>query len=242
MQTEPNLLTAVNADQNQTAKPDGVPEKFWDEQKKEIRLDALLSSYLALEKKMASMIHAPDSEEGRTKILKALGRPDTPDAYDIDVSHGLFEIDSDLNARLHEKGFTPDQVQTVYDAAAEKLIPLIVELASQFQADREVERLVSEFGGLEQWNTVSRQLQAFGKQNLPAEVLKGLSSSYDGVMALYRLMKGEGHALKMRDDGASSNAVDDKTLQKMMRDPKYWRDRNPDIMAKVADGFKQLYG
>ena len=30
-------------------------------------------------------------------------------------------------------------------------------------------------------------------------------------------------------------------LHKMMRDPRYWRDRDPALLAKVTEGFRQLY-
>jgi hypothetical protein len=26
-----------------------------------------------------------------------------------------------------------------------------------------------------------------------------------------------------------------------MRDPRYWRDRNPELIAQVTDGFQRLY-
>jgi hypothetical protein len=28
----------------------------------------------------------------------------------------------------------------------------------------------------------------------------------------------------------------------MMRDPKYWRDKDPSYVAKVTEGFKKMYG
>jgi hypothetical protein len=38
----------------------------------------------------------------------------------------------------------------------------------------------------------------------------------------------------------SSNA--EKDLQSMMKDPKYWRDKDPAFIAKVTDGFQSVYG
>lgn len=35
--------------------------------------------------------------------------------------------------------------------------------------------------------------------------------------------------------------VDDK-LREMMRDPRYWRDRDPDYVRLIENGFKKLYG
>jgi len=46
----------------------------------------------------------------------------------------------------------------------------------------------------------------------------------------------------MSQDVKSSDGMEDKELQSMMRDPKYWRDRDPAFVAKVTEGFKNLYG
>lgn len=91
-----------------------IPEKFLDPESGEIRMDRLLQSYHALEKKLSQSPAAPK----------------TPHDYCIDCSHGLFQPDADINARLHEKGFTQDQAQELYNIAAEKLIPMIVEIAA----------------------------------------------------------------------------------------------------------------
>lgn len=103
----------------------------------------------------------------------------------------MFGVDNELNAKLHEKGFTNDQVQIVYDLAAEKMVPLVIAMAADYRADREIEKLEQQFGGADKWREVSRQLLAFGQKNLPADVLDTLSSSFEGVMSLRRMMKNE---------------------------------------------------
>lgn len=221
------------------AKPEGVPDKFWDTEKKEIRVNALLASYLALEKKLGQSLPLPQSEADRLKIWKSLGVPDRPEDYTVTVANDLFQVDPDLNARLHTKGFTPEQVQEVYDLAAEKMVPLILEMAAEFQADREVERLVAEFGGVEQWQKVSRQLLEYGRRNLPPSVLEGMACSFEGVMALYHLMKGEASSLKAKSGSAA--ATNETDLRAMMQNPKYWRDKDPAFIAQVTAGFEKLY-
>ena len=131
-------------------------------------------------------------------------------------------------------------MQEVYDLAAERMVPMIVELAGEFQADREVEKLVNHFGGPEQWKEVSRQLLAFGQKNLPSEVLNNLSSSFEGVLALEKMMQGEEPALTRNADAAAAEGEQD--LQAMMRDPRYWREKDPAFVSKVTDGFQRLYG
>ena len=236
-----NLLEAnTEQDAGTSGKPANLPEKFWDADTGTVRVEALLSSYLALEKKLSSTIPFPASDEDRIRTYKALGLPDTPDDYALDLDGNIFDADSEINARLHATGFTPEQAQLVYDLAAEKLAPLIMELAGEFQADREVERLTEHFGGPEKWREISRQLLAFGKKNLPPDVLDGLSGSYEGVLALHRMMKADGPAMNRKSEAAES--VSDRDLQAMMRDRRYWRDRDPAFVAKVTEGFKQMYG
>ena len=47
-------------------------------------------------------------------------------------------------------------------------------------------------------------------------------------------------------DGSSGQFVPDPTpdehdLKKLMRDPRYWRDQDPEIVERVRDGFRRLY-
>lgn len=201
-----------------------VPEKFKDPETGDVRFDDMIRSYRELEKKLSSQPSAPK----------------TPDEYCVDCSHGLFESDPEINARLHAKGFTQEQAQEVYNLAAEKLVPMIMEMSSEFKADRELEKLVSHFGGVEKWKEVSRQLLAFGQKNLAPDVFENLSSSYEGVLALQKMMKSEEPGLKR--ESAAPAGTDEKDLQSMMRDPRYWRDKDPAFVSKVTEGFKTVYG
>jgi len=236
-----NLLTPENEDEIQNRKDKAaVPDKFIDPETGEVRLEALVTSYKELERKLSTMVAKPDTDEGRAQILALMGVPATPDDYPVNVEGSPLEIDPEVNRRLHARGFTPEQVQEVYDLAAEKLVPAVLEMAQEFQADREVERLIAAFGGADKWREMSRQLLAFGQKNLPADVLDNLSSSFEGVMALHRMMKGEEPALQNTTTTKISDSEND--LKSMMKDPRYWRDRDPAFVAKVTEGFQRLYG
>lgn len=201
-----------------------IPDKFKDPSSGELKVDSLLTSYSELEKRLS----------------KTPSVPKTPDDYCVNCDHGYFGVDKDLNQKLHAKGFTNEQVQTVYDLAAEKMVPLVFQIAADYNAEREIEKLVKHFGGEEQWREISRQLLAFGQKALPADVLETLSSSYEGVMALHRMMKGEEPGLSRAEP--AGNRQGEMELQSMMRDPKYWRDQDPSFVAKVTEGFQKLYG
>jgi len=232
-------LTAELENAGAADRPQNVPAKFWDAEKKEIRIDALLGSYAALEKKLSGMV--PETDRGR--MLKLIGVPDTPEGYQVNLPCDYLEVDPDLNARLHGKGFTPEQVQEVYDLAAEKLVPMILQMAAEFQAEREIERLVESFGGVEKWRDISKQLQEYGVRSLPLQAFEGMACSYDGVMALYKMMQSEsGSSVKIRGESSPSDPMDEKSLRKMMQDPRYWRDRNSAFIEKVTKGFERLYG
>ncbi len=226
--------------------PDGVPpvpEKFRDPETGAVRVDALLKSYLELERKLSAPVPGPAAAQApadRPSLLKALGVPDGPDGYCIACDHGMFQPDPDINSRLHGAGFTPDQAQLVYDLAAERLVPLIQELAAEFQAEREVERLVAHFGGEERWREVSRQLLAWAGKNLPPAAVEGLSTTYEGVMALHRMMTGNEPAALSLPSGRAPGGGEAE-LQTLMRDPRYWRDRDPSVVSRVTEGFQRLY-
>ncbi len=209
---------------NDTLLDNDIPAKFKNPETGEVNVVAMAQSYKALEQKMSQNPSAPKSHED----------------YCVDCSHGFFEEDAEMNRKMHEKGFTNDQVQFVYDLAAEKMVPMVIEMAGDFKADREVEKLVEYFGGPEKWKEVSRQLLAFGQKNLPVDALDSLSSSYEGVIALYNMMNGDEPIIGQGAGELSKSGEMD--LQSMMRDPKYWRDKDPSFVSKVTEGFQRMYG
>jgi hypothetical protein len=240
------LLTATPtpAAAEMPARPPQVPEKFWDSEAGAIRIDALLKSYLELERHLSAGA-APALPEDRGALLRLLGVPEQPDGYRIDCPHGLFEADSDINQRLHAAGFTPDQAQLLYDLAAERLVPTIrqihTEMSAEMESKRDLDRLVAHFGGEDAWREMSRQLLAWAKKNLPAAAIDGLTTSFDGVLALHRMMNASEPTALRGNSAAPAGGTGEADLYKMMRDPRYWRDRDPAFIAKVTDGFRQVY-
>ena len=219
-----------------------VPEKFRDPATGQINVDALLRSYVELERRMSQMIELPGPQSApaaRASFHCSLGVPARPEDYDIRCDHPLIEPDAEVNKRLHAAGFTPAQAQLVYDLAGERMIPAIEDLAGDFQAQAQLERLVRYFGGEEKWTDVARSLSAWGRQNLPPEVFATLSTTSEGVMTLFKMMNsGEPGLLR---DGESPPMVGEDELKRMMADPRYWRERDPSFVAQVSDGFKRLY-
>jgi hypothetical protein len=228
--------------------PDGelgpaVPDKFLDPATGAVRLDVLLKSYQQLENRLSSQITVPSPDappEDWSRLRQALGVPADPEGYCIECAHGLFSPDADINNRLHAAGFNAEQAQLVYDLAADRLVPMLQDVVADMAADREMERLVAHFGGEERWRRVSRQLLDWGRHNLPGPALEALATTYDGVLALHRMMADGGGRIAPLREGEPA-AMDEASLRGMMRDPRYWKQRDPRFIRQVTDGFRRLY-
>ena len=204
-----------------------LPGKFWDDKAGAVRLDALIKSYIDLERKLSAIPH---------QVI-----PDRPEDYIIDLQSDLLAVDPEVNKRLHQAGFSREQAQLVYELACEHLLPMISELAVLFEADNQLQRLDGHFGGRDRWREVARQIDAWGRAHLPRSVFEALASTYEGVITMHRMMtEGEEPGL-MRDGVRVSGVPTDEELRTMMRDPRYWRDQDPGYVGKVREGFRRLY-
>lgn len=77
-------------------RPAEVPEKFWDAERGEVRVDALLASYRALERRLSARFAPPADdapEEERARFRRALGVPEAPEGYAICERHALCAAD-----------------------------------------------------------------------------------------------------------------------------------------------------
>ncbi len=207
-------------------RPSDVPEKFWDTENGQIRTDALVKSYLELERKLGSTVHREP--------------PPGPEDYAIDISSDFLSSDPEVNKRLHAAGFSGDQVQVVYDLAGEHLMPMISDLASVFEAEQQTERLVNHFGGPEKWGVTARQIDTWARSRLPSHVMEALSTTYEGVLAMHQMMANAEPGL-LRQGETAGDVLSVADLKKLMKDPSYWRDQNPTVVEKVRDGFRKLY-
>jgi hypothetical protein len=223
-------------------RPAGVPDKFWDREAGAIRTDALLKSYLELERKLGTMVPLPghDDHEGRQRLLHVLGVPDAADDYQIEARDELLRPAPELNARLHLAGFTQAQAQLVYDLAAEHVLPLVDDMAGELHAARDGDRLAKRFGGDASWQNLARQIRTWGQANLAEDVYRTLAASYDGVVAMHQMMQAREPSVLQESNGAQSE-IDEAALTRMMRDPRYWRERDAAFVAQVTEGFQRLY-
>jgi hypothetical protein len=203
-----------------------VPEKFWDDENDCIRIDSLIKSYIELEKKL-----------GETRPIAI---PVNPDDYNINIKNDLITCDPLVNRRLHAANFNQEQVQLVYDLACEYMMPLVTEIASVFEAEGQVARLVQHFGSEDRWREMAHQIDTWGRSHLPDRVFEVLSTTCEGILTMHRMMSG-GEPGLIKSDEHNQGFLSESQLRTMMRDPRYWRDHESSIVAKVREGFRTLY-
>ncbi len=223
-------------------RPASVPDKFWDTATNSVRVDDLAKSYCELERHLGGSVKIPDESADDAEIARfrqALGVPENPDGYELQLDEESLEADPEVNRRLHEAGFSQSQAQLVYDLAREYIGPMVQQTAADFEAERQTERLQQHFGGAEAWTGISRQLQEWGKANMAPEALSALSTTYEGCLALHKMMQSQEPGLVRSNGPAERDGTDE--LKAMMRDPRYWRDRDPAFIRQVTDGFSRLY-
>lgn len=228
------MVDTQHTEQQTTSEKIIVPEKFKDAKTGEIKVEELLKSYLALEKKLSNRKNLlPQSAKGTM--------PNSPDDYTLVMKNPKLVPDEKLNHHLFNLGFTNEQVQAVYDLAADTVIPLLEELSADYRADKEMAELEREFGGADAFNTVARQISAWGEKNLKPQIFNALSSSKDGIMAIYKMMNEESEPQIADTQSSVQEPLTEEALRALMRNPKYWKEQDKALMKRVEDGFKRLY-
>ena len=231
-----------NLMQIQNGKTNTIPAKFLDA-KGNLNVDSLLQSYTELERKLGKMVRIPSddsSPEERKDFYQKIGVPASAKDYQLNIKNELLASDPDVNQRLYDLGFTNAQVQAVYDLAVEKVLPVIHQLAQDYEATRQRALLEEHFGGKERFEEIVRQITTWAKQNVSAQVFDALSTTYEGVLTLYKMMESS-EPFMMPKGVAVNEMLDEEGLKKLMMSPKYWRDQDPATLKKVADGFNRLY-
>ncbi len=216
---------------------DNIPKKFMNEDGT-LNADALIKSYSELEKKMGAMVSVPgiDSDiETKTKFNRAIGVPENCDEYPINE---LFD-DKDVRQKFHEIGLTTNQVEKIYSVAEEFLSPVLSDLFQSNQISKSEAELEKFFGGKNHMGDALREIKMFGEKFLPRDAFDSLCCSAQGIISIYKMMQSVEPSVKT--DKNSTQNFTEADLKNMMRDPKYWRDKDEDYIRKIESGFKKLY-
>ena len=216
---------------------DKVPEKFLNEDGT-LNSDSLLKSYNELEKKIGGMVSIPNAESDnatREKFNRAIGVPDDASKYPSD---DIFDDESVRN-KFREIGLTCSQVEQIYKIANEYLSPVLSELFLMQNETNAMSELKNFFGGDEKMNDALHAINAFGEKFLPRDAFDALCSTPQGIQGIYKMMQSMEPRVETQKN--ENENLTDSDLRRMMRDPKYWRDGDPEYVRKIENGFKKLY-
>lgn len=214
-----------------------IPEKFLNSDGT-LNSDALLKSYSELEKKIGTMISVPDANtdsETRSKFYRAIGVPQNADEY---PTNDMFD-DESLRQKFFEIGLTSSQVEKIYQIAEEFLTPVLSDLFDMQNETNAIAELKNFFGDENKMREALRAINTFGEKYLPKDAFNSLCSTPQGIRSVYAMMQSMEPQVQT-DDSQSKNLTDNE-LRRMMRDPKYWRDQDPEYVRKIENGFKKLY-
>ena len=216
---------------------DKIPEKFLNEDGT-LNTDSLLKSYNELEKKIGTMVSVPGNtsdDATRERFNRAIGVPDDALQYPTD---DMFD-DESVRQKFREIGLTCNQVEQIYKIANEYLSPVLSELFLMQNETNAYQELKNFFGGTEKMNDALRAIDAFGTKFLPHDAFDALCSTPQGIQGVYKMMQSVEPNVETQKN-ENQNLTDDD-LRRMMRDPKYWRDSDPEYVRKIENGFKKLY-
>jgi hypothetical protein len=233
--TEPSSADAVasmvNGEQGSqetvAERPDNVPAKFWDDESKAVRTDAVLKSYSELEKRFGSFTGAPDEYE--------------------------FKASEEMTEKLAEHGMELDFEDPLYTAAVEmaketgmnqegfeRLANLYVmsQLGEAEAAKLHVEQERAALG--ERAEARINNLRAWGENNLSPEMYEKFSNATTTAATIEvfeHLIAQTRNAPIASNDAAPASAVSATEVQEMQ----FAKDEHGNRRIAVDPAFRAEY-
>jgi len=223
--------------------PEYIPEKFWDSERNEIKVEELGASYKALEQKLG--MRTEDLIKQVQEDYENQRKSSVPESYEV---------------RLPE---VPEDVEITVDPEQE-LVKSWQQICrdnglSQEVFDQGVAAFVNnEIAGLPNLQEEMAKLGDNAKERIEAadlwskkylstdayDAIANLASTAEGVKALEEIM-----SLSRSKPLPNTNTVidvelDERDLQSMMKDPRYWKEgmKDPAYIAKVTNLYQKKYG
>jgi len=223
--------------------PEYIPEKFWDTERNEIKVEELGASYKALEQKLG--MRTEDLIKQVQEDYENQRKSSVPESYEV---------------RLPE---VPEDVEITVDPEQE-LVKSWQQICrdnglSQEVFDQGVAAFVNnEIAGLPNLQEEMAKLGDNARERIEAadlwskkylstdsyDVIANLASTAEGVKALEEIM-----SLSRSKPLPNTNTVidvelDERDLQSMMKDPRYWKEgmKDPAYIAKVTNLYQKKYG
>jgi len=209
-------------------RPGFLPEKFWDGEKKEPRLEGLAKGYAELEKSFKLGKHKPPADGKYDTTVFGDKVPETDPlrvAYtEWAVKHGLSQGAYDeLAGKVAELGAAAEKQQQVSYKAEREALGQNADAIIKSMTD-----WARGFVGSGVWSVEDfEEFKVMGGTAAGMRALMRLRESYEGRVPIDQTMP-------------SADRPSREELDAMVGDPKYLSD--PSYRAKVTAGFEKLYG
>lgn len=223
--------------------PEYIPEKFWDTERNEIKVEELGASYKALEQKLG--MRTEDLVRQVQEDYENQRKSSVPESYEV----RLPEIPEDVEITVDpEQELVKSWQQICRDNGL-----------SQEVFDQGVAAFVNnEIAGLPNLQEEMAKLGDNARERIEAadlwskkylstdayDAIANLASTAEGVKALEEIM-----SLSRSKPLPNTNTVidvelDERDLQSMMKDPRYWKEgmKDPAYIAKVTNLYQKKYG
>lgn len=213
-------------------RPEHIPEKFWDKDKGEVKVDDVLKSYSEIEK----------------ELTKAKTPEKAPDSYELNIPdefRDLIEIPDDdpMLVAYKEHAKEHNYSQEKFDRDFAFYLGFMNTTAEQDQK-AEIETL----GGEKEAKETIKNVRMFLKNRLSPEsyeVLVATTTTAAQMKALDELRKLASVQSPPPSDPDNNVSTDltEAELRALMKKPEYHdeRKRDPELVKKVEEGFKKLY-
>ena len=238
--SEEGETAPVNIDAPATdvvTRPDFIPEKFWNAETNEVRVEGLAKSYAEMEKARGTGEGLREQWENE----RLSSRPETPDAYALPNNEAL-----DMEA-LASSPIVSLWRQAAHEAALpQEAFERVINNYAQAEIDAMQARQTAEIQKLgENANDRTTAVRLWAEKTFKdGELLsvQRIATDADGVQALERIMG----ALSERgiDVGVSEGAGQEESyedIQKVMQTREYYDGsrRDPKVVARVENWFKK---
>lgn len=243
-------------------KAQGVPEQKKDEAPEIYRPEGIPDHYLGASDHETIDKLYKTADGLRKELSQKKGVPEKFEDYTIELSDedrekylslnddGVDPVYETLRKTAFEQGIPPaaalkfveNLYAQVHDGANEAAAALKETVDHGYESFGGPEKAKPVVDAVESWIT---GLQTQGVINEDDAAEMRISSSYgEGLRWLDKIRVSTGEKPIPADFKNDSNAgaLTKAELDAMMQDPKYWRQKDPAFIAKVTEGFRQLYG
>lgn len=248
--------TQIEAATSTVERPAYIPEKFWDAQKGEPKIDQLAISYANLEKAFSSKSQAPkkpnadasleDQAKYFAELRKFTGAPEKPEDYGIKAPEGkeLAPIAGDFAKLAHDYSAAPEFVHKavdLYNKAMGELVSNSEKYEESAFKEQVVDALTTEWGqdAVSNWQAIDRGAEIGGVDKTALNPGEGLKAQKE--LAKLTLRYDELH----RDDkglvSSDSQATYKEQIDRLQKSDDWWGKNGPEAQMKAQEKLKGLF-